>query len=63
MLLTLLIIFHKIKLYYLIEHDANYDKILKESIKLDKYLAPLFTGQLHSNITKKYLKSNNTTII
>ena len=52
MLLTLLIIFHKIKLYYLIEHDANYDKILKESIKLDKYLALLFTGQLHSNITK-----------
>ena len=52
MLLTLLIIFHEIKLYYLIEYGANYDKILKESIKLGKYLAPLFTGQLHSNITK-----------
>ena len=48
MLLTLLIIFHKIKLYYLIEYDAKYDIILKESIKLDKYLAALFTGQLYN---------------
>lgn len=46
MLLTILIIIHKIKLFYLIEHDADYDKILKESIILDKYLAPLFTKQL-----------------
>ena len=46
MLLTILIIIHKIKLYYLIEYDAEYDKILKESIILDKYLAPLFTRQL-----------------
>lgn len=46
MLLTILIIIHKIKLYYLIEYDAEYDKILKESIILDKYLTPLFTRQL-----------------
>ena len=46
MLLTILIIIHKIKLYYLIEYDADYDKILKESKVLDKYLAPLFTRQL-----------------
>lgn len=46
MLLKFLIIIHKIKLFYLIEYDADYDKILKESIILDKYLAPLFTKQL-----------------
>lgn len=53
MLLTLFIIFHKIKLYYLIESNADYDKILKEGIKLDKYLTPLFTRQLHNNIQNK----------
>ena len=46
MILKMRIIIHKIKLYYLIEHDADYDKILKESKVLDKYLAPLFTRQL-----------------
>lgn len=46
MLLKILIIIHKIKLYYLIEYNAAYEKILKESIILDKYLAPLFTRQL-----------------
>lgn len=46
MLLKFLIIIHKIKLFYLIEYDADYDKILKESIILDKYLAPLFVKQL-----------------
>lgn len=46
MLLKFLIIIHKIKLFYLIEYDADYDKILKESKILDKYLAPLFTRQL-----------------
>ena len=46
MLLKFLIIIHKIKLFYLIEYDADYDKILKESKILDKYLAPLFTKQL-----------------
>lgn len=45
MLLKFLIIIHKIKLFYLIEYDANYDKILKESKVLDRYLAPLFTRQ------------------
>lgn len=46
MLLKFLIIIHKIKLFYLIEYDADYDKILKESKILDKYLAPLFVKQL-----------------
>lgn len=46
MILILLIIIHKIKLFYLIEYDADYDKILKESKILDKYLEPLFTRQL-----------------
>lgn len=46
MLLKFLIIIHKIKLFYLIEYDADYDKILKESKILNKYLAPLFTRQL-----------------
>ena len=46
MLLKFLIIIHKIKLFYLIEYDADYDKILKESKVLEKYLAPLFTRQL-----------------
>lgn len=46
MLLKFLIIIHTIKLFYLIEYDADYDKILKESKILDKYLAPLFTRQL-----------------
>ena len=31
MLLNLLILIHKIKLFYLIQYDAEYDKILKES--------------------------------
>ena len=48
MLLTIFIIIHKIKLFYLIEYDADYDKILKESIILDKYLAPLFTNQIQN---------------
>lgn len=46
MILKILIIIHKIKLFYLIEYDADYDKILKESKILDRYLAPLFTRQL-----------------
>lgn len=46
MLLNLLILIHKIKLFYLIEYDADYDKILKESKVLDKYLASLFVKQL-----------------
>ena len=48
MLLKILIIIHKIKLYYLIEYNATYEKILKESIILDKYLAPLFTCQIQN---------------
>ena len=46
MLLMFMIIIHKIKLFYLIEYDADYDKILKESQILDKYLASLFVRQL-----------------
>lgn len=46
MILIIMIIIHKIKLYYLIEYNAAYEKILKESIILDKYLTPLFTRQL-----------------
>lgn len=46
MILIIMIIIHKIKLYYLIEYNAAYEKILKESIILDKYLTPLFTCQI-----------------
>lgn len=53
MLLKFLIIIHKIKLFYLIEYDADYDRILKESKILDKYLAPLFTRQLPDSVIKK----------
>ncbi len=48
MILIIMIIIHKIKLYYLIEHNADYNKILKESIILDKYLEPLFTCQIQN---------------
>lgn len=53
MLLKFLIIIHKIKLYYLIEYDADYDKILKESKVLDKYLEPLFSRQIPNSVIKK----------
>lgn len=46
MLLNLLILIHKIKLFYLIEYDAEYNKILKESRILDKYIIKLFRKQL-----------------
>ena len=46
MLLKILIIVHKIKLFYLIEYDAEYNKILKESRILDKYIIKLFRKQL-----------------
>ena len=46
MLLNLLILIHKIKLFFLIEYDAEYDKILKESRILDKYIIKLFRKQL-----------------
>ena len=46
MLLKFLIIIHKIKLFYLIQYDAEYDKILKESRILDKYIIKLFRKQL-----------------
>lgn len=48
MLLMFMIIIHKIKLFYLIEYDADYDKILKESRILDKYMMPLFTCQIQN---------------
>lgn len=50
MLLKILIIIHKIKLFYLIEYGSDYDKILKESIKLDKLMMPLFTRQIQNKI-------------
>ena len=46
MLLNLLILIHKIKLFFLIEYDAEYDKILKEIRLLDKYIIKLFRKQL-----------------
>lgn len=46
MLLMFMIIIHKIKLFYLIEYDAEYNKILKESRILDKYIIKLFRKQL-----------------
>ncbi len=46
MILKILIIIHKIKLFYLIEHDASYEKILKESRILDKYIIKIFKKQL-----------------
>ena len=54
MLLKFLIIIHKIKLFYLIEYDADYDKILKESIKLDKIMISLFTRQTQNRINLRY---------
>lgn len=48
MILKILIIIHKIKLFYLIEYDADYEKILKESIILDKYIIPIFTCQIQN---------------
>ena len=46
MLLKFLIIIHKIKLFYLIEYDAEYNKILKESRILDKYIIKIFRKKL-----------------
>lgn len=46
MILIIMIIIHKIKLFYLIEYDAEYNKILKESRILDKYIIKLFRKQL-----------------
>lgn len=46
MLLNLLILIHKIKLFYLIQYDAEYDKILKESRILDKYIIKIFRKKL-----------------
>ena len=48
MLLKFLIIIHKIKLFYLIEYDADYNKILKESIILDKCMMPFFICQIQN---------------
>lgn len=63
MILKMRIIIHKIKLYYLIEHDADYDKILKESIKLDKIMISLFTRQTQNRIfTQKLPKYVNIEI-
>ncbi len=42
MILILLIIIHKIKIYYLIECNADYYKILKESQILDKYIIEMY---------------------
>lgn len=42
--LFLLIMVHKVKLAQLIEEDAPYDQILKESQVLDKYIAVKIRG-------------------